>query len=346
MNKIPFDITFHPSWWHKNAGICFDEKFFDDPVYRMEADVKMRKTLFERFGKFGIGEENPSPRPLIGSDLLGMGFLHSQIMGCEVRFSAGDAPQVIKAGLTIEETEGLKAPNLDENPVWAKIQSQIDYLMKEFGAVEPCINLMGVQNIAMDLLGEDIFIAYYEEPELAENLLLEITKLSIDIGKRLYAISNTISGGVTAITNKVAPTSYVTSNCSVEMIPLDLYEKFLLKYDNMQSEVFTNYGIHHCGKTTEHVAAGYAKVNNLKFIEVGAYSNIMEVRKEMPEIWLNARYSPVKMGTSSREEMEKDIKKLYEYGAPHDKFSISCVGIDENVPDEKIIDFLEICSNL
>ena len=34
------DITFHPSWWYKNAGIEFDEKFFFDAEYRIEEDVK------------------------------------------------------------------------------------------------------------------------------------------------------------------------------------------------------------------------------------------------------------------------------------------------------------------
>ena len=45
---MQYDITFHPSWWHKNVGICFSQEFFDDPGYRMECDIKMRKALYER----------------------------------------------------------------------------------------------------------------------------------------------------------------------------------------------------------------------------------------------------------------------------------------------------------
>ena len=33
---IKYDITFHPSWWHQNAGIDFSQPFFDDPEYRMD----------------------------------------------------------------------------------------------------------------------------------------------------------------------------------------------------------------------------------------------------------------------------------------------------------------------
>lgn len=56
---MQYDITFHPSWWHKNVGICFSQEFFDDPGYRMECDIKMRKALYERFGAYGIGEKDP-----------------------------------------------------------------------------------------------------------------------------------------------------------------------------------------------------------------------------------------------------------------------------------------------
>ena len=30
------DVTFHPSWWHRHAGVDFDEKFFFDPDYHFE----------------------------------------------------------------------------------------------------------------------------------------------------------------------------------------------------------------------------------------------------------------------------------------------------------------------
>lgn len=60
---MQYDITFHPSWWHKNVGICFSQEFFDDPGYRMECDIKMRKALYERFGAYGIGEKDPKKTP-------------------------------------------------------------------------------------------------------------------------------------------------------------------------------------------------------------------------------------------------------------------------------------------
>ncbi|MBP3371364.1 MAG: hypothetical protein J6L88_02435, partial [Clostridia bacterium] len=159
------DITFHPSWWHKHTGVEFDEKFFFDADYRLEADVKMRRKLFEYFGDFGIGEEDPKPRPILFSDLIASGFLYSQMMGCEVIFKKDNAPQVVAANLSEDAVESLSVPNLDENPLWQNVQGQIDRFLREFGYVESAINLMGVKNIALDLRGEELFYDYFDDPE-------------------------------------------------------------------------------------------------------------------------------------------------------------------------------------
>jgi len=133
---MQYNIVFHPSWWHKNAGIDFSESFWNDPEVRIEADMKMRRVLFERFGTFGLGEENPKPRPLIGSDLLACGYLPSQILGCKVVFSKNDAPQVLCAELDEEDALAIPFPDFDKNPVWQGIQRQLDWLQEKYGRVE------------------------------------------------------------------------------------------------------------------------------------------------------------------------------------------------------------------
>ncbi len=50
---LPVDVVFHPSWWHKHAGIIFDEDFYYHPLKRVEAEKRMEKLLYERFGQFG-----------------------------------------------------------------------------------------------------------------------------------------------------------------------------------------------------------------------------------------------------------------------------------------------------
>lgn len=345
---MKYDVTFHPSWWHKNVGIDFTQDFFDDPEYRMDCDVKMRRALYDHFGAYGLGEKDPQKRPLLGTDLLAAGYLHSQIMGCDIIYQADNSPQVVCRKIDAEEIAGIHAPKLEESPVWQATQKQIDYLLEKYGRVEPYVNLMGIQNIALDLLGEDIFMAYYDEEEEVSRLLGEITDLSIEIGQRFRRLSDDISGGVTAIVRQTVPECYLTSNCSVEMVSNAQYEEFLLQWDQKLADAFGSFGIHHCGQSMEHVVEGYAKVRGLTFAEVGAGSDIAAVRAALPDIHLNARVSPVSLMTMDDRQIEELVRSLYENGkaADGEKISISCVGIDKDVTDERICAFLKACAAL
>lgn len=344
MNKIPYDITFHPTWWHENAGIDFSQPFFDDYRVRMESDVKMRRTMYEHFGAYGIGEKDPQPRPLLGTDLLAAGYLYSELMGCDIVYQPDNSPQVVCRNLEAEDLDQVEVPDLDSSPVWARTQKQIDALLEKYGRVETYINLQGIQNIALDLMGQELYLAYYSDPDEITDLLTKITDMTLAIGKRFHALSNDLSGGVTGIVRKVMPENYLTSNCSVEMVSNSCYEEFLLPHDIRLAKEFPCFGIHHCGKSMEHVCEGYSKVPGLAFAEVGAGSDIAYVREHLPGVWLNLRYSAVNIQNETPEQIHENVRHMLELGkAEEGKISISCVGMDKNTPEKNILAFLDAC---
>ena len=343
------DVTFHPSWWNRYAGIEFDEKFFYDAQYRMEADIVMRRTLYELFGEYGLGEKDPKARPVLFSDLIACGFLYSQLLGCEVVYAKDNAPAVLPANFTEEQVKTFTLPNLDHHPLWQKVQKQIDLFMEQFGYVESAVNLMGIQNIAMDLRGEELFYDYYDEPELAHRLLEEVTQLSLEIGKRLYQVSKVVSGGVTSIIKQVCPEVYLTSNCSVTMISCDTYCEHLLQYDTRLAGAFPDFGIHHCGNHMENVLEGYLKVPNLKFLEIGAGSDLEKIagmlKSHNREDIINCiRYSPVKLKTDSEEQMREERRYAKNCFGENHNLCYSCVGIDTQVSHEKVREYLKVYS--
>ena len=342
--KHNVDVTFHPSWYHKHTGVDFDERFFFDAAYRVEADREMRRTLYDYFGDFGIGEKDPAPRPILFSDLLACGFLYSQLLGCEVVFKKDDAPHVLPADLTDEQVAALQAPDLDRHPLWQRVQSQIDGFLREFGYVESAINLMGIQNIALDLRGEELFFGYYDDPELNGKLFDVITDLSLDIGRRLYAVSPVISGGVTSIVKQVCPSVYLTSNCSVTMISNAQYCEHLLPYDRRLAEAFPCFGIHHCGSNTESVIEGYLQVPNLRFLEIGAGSDLPAVAKAIGDrdILSCIRYSPVSLKNDAAEEMQRKTEAAISAFGSDERLCFSCVGIDANVDIQQVREYLRV----
>ena len=338
------DITFHPSWWHRYAGVDFDEKFFFDAEYRIGADIRMRRTLFDYFGDFGIGEENPAARPILFSDLIACGFLYSQILGCEVVFKKDDAPQVICARLGDDQARSLKAPDLDADELWQRVQRQIDMFIRDFGYCESAVNLMGIQNIALDLRGENLFFDYYDDPEIKDNLLRAAADLSEDIGKRLYAVSDTVSGGVTSIVKQVCPGVYLTSNCSVTMLSGAQYREHLLPYDIRLAETFPCFGIHHCGSNMETVIGEYLKVPNLRFLEIGAGSDLKAIADAVGgrDIISCVRYSPVSLKTDSYDVIKRKTEEAVKAFGSDGKLCFSCVGIDAETKTESVRDYLRV----
>lgn len=341
-----FNLVFHPSWWHTNEGIDFSMTFWNNPDVRIASDIKMRRALYQRFGLYGLGEQSPEPRPLLGSDMLACGFLSSQILGCQVDFSADDAPQVHCANLDDEAAFALEFPDFDKNYVWKDVQSQLDYLQKKFGRVESYIDFNGVQNLALDLRGMDLFLDYYDEDSPAAHLL-EVSFLTTrELCRRLRAYTSCLSGGVSNIVKSVLPDVVLHSNCSVEMISEETYTEWLLPFECRLAEEFPIYGIHHCGQSMEHVIHGYTKVPNLCFVEVGAFSDLAEVVAALnSEVLVNARYSPVRLATAPDSELRQELSEMVRI-LPGRRLSISCVGIDSSVPDDRVRQFCAYCKEL
>ena len=95
---LPAEIVLSPSWWNKHAGISFDEDFFFHPVRRVEAEQKMEKVLYEKWGQYGLGSKTPNPEPVVGAVHLASGFLVQEMLGCRVDYTENAPPQVIGAG--------------------------------------------------------------------------------------------------------------------------------------------------------------------------------------------------------------------------------------------------------
>ncbi len=108
---LPFELVFNPNWWHRTAGISFEQPFYFDAATRIANDVLMRRVLHQRFGDIGLGEKDPQPRPVAGSLHVAGGFVIPALLGAEIRFSADEAPQPLPVRLTADEIDRLEAPD-------------------------------------------------------------------------------------------------------------------------------------------------------------------------------------------------------------------------------------------
>ncbi len=339
---LPVEIVFHPNWWHKEAGINFDRDYFFNPERRVNDEMLMRRVLREHFGQFDYGEEHPVPEPVIGPVHLAAGFMISSLWGCPIRYYNNNSPVVEAKSMTIEEIDAMDAPDTSENKDFQDLFALITALRERFGYVKGDIGWGNLQNLALDLMGQNLYYAYYDDPAAVHRIYDKMNNNIIAILNQVRAETGTTSISVNRTIEAVEPSINLQSNCSVQMISNEMYEEFLLPHEIELSKHLQPYGIHHCGDNMHNVAEGYSKVKDACFFDVGWGADIAYCREKIPDAFFNIRLSPVKLKDCTPEEVEADLINLLENAGDLSKVGICCINMDHGTPDENVARIFEV----
>ncbi len=333
---LPVEIVFHPSWWHAHYGLTFDEAFFFDPLKRVASERAMRAALHARFGDLGLGEANAAPRPVIGPVHLAAGFMPSAILGCAIRYFDNASPEVVPANLTDAQVLALSVPDLDSNPTFQKLIALMDTLQAQYGSLEGDVNWEGVQNVAFNLRGAQLFMDYYDKPELARRLL-DVSARTIEaMATYVRRRTGTNSVAVNRIVGAVDARISLHSNCTVAMISARTYREYLLAYDQQLARDLYPYGIHHCGVDMHKVRHEYARVDGAEFFDVGWGSNVAACREALPNATFSLRMSPVRVATLTPAEVAADVEALLRAAGPLERAALCCINLDDQTPDDNV----------
>jgi uroporphyrinogen-III decarboxylase len=338
---IPAEVIFNPHWWYQNYGISFDESFYFDRELRIQNDLKMRRALYERFR---LGEPNPGPRPIVGSEHVAGGFVMPALFGCRIRFEADAAPTPVPCDLGAEEALALTAPDIATTWPMSQLIADLDSLQSEFGCVCGDFNLGGILNTALDIRGQQFFMDFYEAPELARHLLSLITEAQIAVATYMRARTGTLSLSTNRSTVNVDPSIFLHSNCSVQMVSPKVYEEFLFPYEKRLAEKLAPYGIHHCGDNLQLYTQCYARLP-VVFFDVGWGSDVARCREELPGAFLNLRLNPVRMLQCTAAEIRRDAEQLLAAADDTRKVGLCCINMDYGTPDENVRALLEVAAS-
>ena len=153
----------------------------------------------------------------------------------------------------------LQAPDLDNNEVYLLSERAA----KAFVASGVRLPLYGLPtiasalNIAVNLYGQNVFAAMYEEPECIMHDLRVINDLLIELHRRFKAIIPAENLQPVVSWERTQP--YCCGQicgCSTQMISLDMYREFVAELDEALLAVYENGGmIHLCGTHTQHIPA-------------------------------------------------------------------------------------------
>ena len=338
---IPVELVFNPNWWYQTAGISFDESFYFDPAARIRNDVIMRRVLHERFGDMGMGEPDPQPRPIIGSQHVAGGFVIPALLGAEIRFAKDAAPQPLPVHMDVAQIEAFEKPDFCTTWPMNEFIQQMDALEAEWGYMVGGMNTDGLLNAAYHFYGQDLFLDFYESPDRVRRFLDLIGDLIVDVALYLRQRTGDCSISVNRMVEHVDPLLFFHANCSVQMISPKSYRDIQLPTEKRMAERIRPYGIHHCGANLHQVAPVYAELP-LTMVDVGWGSDVAAVRKALPGVFLNLRLNPVRMLQASPHEIAADLEGLLEAAGTLETVGVCCINMDYGTPDDNIFAMHEV----
>lgn len=330
---LPVEVVFHPSWWHKHAGISFDPDFYYHPVRRVEDERRMEDALYERFGDLGLGEDHGRDVPAVGAVHNAAGFLLSEMMGCRVDYPEDGPPQVIgaeRADLDLDVEAAFRSA------AYLRFRRLVEALKARFGYVRGDANWAGVLNLALDLRGQAIFLDMADRPaetaEFFRRIARVIDRFTALVGRETGTTSISVNR---AIRHLAAPV-FLHSECALTMISVRHYRDFLLPIDADWSLRRRPFGIHYCGADPHRFADAFAGLPRLDFLDVGWGGEMAALREKLPGTFLNIRLSPVEIVRWSEEEVRRAVIERVEASADPRLTGVCCINMDDRVSDAQV----------
>jgi hypothetical protein len=330
---LPVEVVFHPSWWHRHAGITFDEDFFFHPARRVEAERRMERVLYERFGDLGLGEDRDRDLPLIGAVHNAAGFLVSAMLGCRVDYLENAPPQVICAN---RPDLALDLEAVFRGPAARRLQGLIDTLKAKYGYVVGDVNWAGVLNLALDLRGQAIFLDMEDRPDDVRIYFCRIAAVLERFTAGIAGETGTTSISVNRIVRHLAEPVFLHSECALTMISTAHYDAFIRPIDADWSLRRRPFGVHYCGADPHRYADTLAGLPVLDFLDVGWGGDVAALRAKLPRTFLNIRLSPVEIVDWSPDRIRQIITDLVRSSGNPRLTGVCCINMDDRVADDRI----------
>ena len=320
-----------PSWWHKEYGMEFGEKYMFDPDYRIDICVQMQKRIAERYSGIGIGDENAEPFSVSPS------FINATAVACaggEVVYPIDNYP--ISIPMKREDLEKLEFPEkVEEVPPYRAVVEQVEYMNKKYGFdSRPYFWKNGVSNDILMLLDNDMFLEMMDDTPLFRKLRdysLYIWRETLDYGMRHDSL----------------PPRIMMPCCSAHLIGPELYEKHFLEtdlkvYDKIR-ETGKIFFLHHCGHFDPFKDV-YRKFPKIDLLQVGFSSDPVLALETFPEADVEMFLDPYFFKDETKEVVVDKINDILRKTKGYwERFSFFMCDIDAGVPDENLIALYECC---
>jgi len=329
-------LGFEPGWFYQRCGVDFTERWHQDPFYRYDSLVKMKKELCKAFPSISYWNEGYKDDLATISGCYGA-YVIPKIFGFPLVYEKDRWPEIDKnkEKLSVEEIEKLNTDNILSSSFTEEIFRQMDIIEAEWGKIHGYLNWQGVLNNAFILRGEDIFTDFYDRPVFMHLFFSTICNVMIKLAQKVQKRQRD-SG--------LYINHFCVSNCTVNMVSPKIYREFLLPYDKKIAESgFERFGMHTCNWDVTPYLEEIKKLPKVGYLDMGIMSDMKKVKEMFPEARRAVMYSPVRLQEASLNEIRKDMEKIYSELSPCD---IVMADIQATTSDERVNELLNICKNL
>ena len=340
---LPVDIVLAPEWWARNTELTFDRDFFFHPLKRVEAEQRMEKELYARWGRYGLGEHHSEKRPEVGAVHLAAGYLLSEMLGCEVNYTENHPPQVLAAN---REDYAVDVDAAFQSPAYKEFVKLTESLKQTYGHLTGDVNFGGVLNIALDLFGQNLFMGMMLQPDDVKVAFNNIASVIDHFTGSVFAETGSSSISVTRLVRHLAKPVFLHLDCSHTMISTEDYDALLKEYDVNWNQSKSPFGIHYCGNDPHRYAETFASLPHLDFLDLGWGGDVKQLRAQLPNTFFSLRLSPVEIVNQSTDEIRETITRLVTESANPYLTGVCCINMDDQVSDDKIETILQTVADL
>jgi len=328
------EIGFCPAWYRQHVDVDFGRPYHTDAASRRDAMTRMRDVLRQRFPGTAIGSIDRADADL---DVLTGAYgttLVAGIYGVPAVHAQDNWPDCEHQYLTAEQVDDLAPPDLESNPPFQELMSQVDWIAEHVGRIEGFINWQGVLNSAYRLRGQELFVDMMNAPGRCIHLFRCVCMTMIDAAVALHERQRE-SG--------VAVDFFTVSNCLVNMISPDQYYDLLLPFDRRIAEAFGCIGVHNCAWRADPYVDAYAEIPFLAYVDMGIDSDLSRARELFPHARRAIMYTPMDLANKATKQIEADFRKIDREYAPCD---VVIGDIEAGTPDERIRDVVRLCEEI
>lgn len=327
-------LGFEPDWYHRRCGVDFSERWHTDPFYRHETLVRMKDELHRAFPTVTYWDPARQDDTWTVSGVYGA-YVIPQVFGCRLQYAPDRWPVIIaRPGRTLEEWAAVKPEELLGAPIISDLFAQMDAIEGAAGTIHGYLSWQSTINNAFNICEQAIFTDMIDQPELSHSFLALVCEVMIRLAQRAQERQRRSGFAIDQLD---------ISNCVMNMISPRMYRRFILPYDTRVAESFDRFGVHTCNWDVSPYLDELAKLPKVGYLDMGMVSDIRRARSLFPDARRAVMYSPIKLNDAPLEEIETDMRQIYEELGPCD---VVMADIQAQTPDSRVNALLKICRAL